>query len=216
MLAGYFFVGSQKRIGSDDPFALLRNLFRQEPHHHQLVLHARAQNFCDLAEHARDLVQPRDVILVMLHRIERNRQRQIGEIGVNAALGGDRHLVFFEPKIGNALLEDANQQVVRKLVLIGESLGRDGLQPLEKRFVRLVPLGNRVERVVGEPVVVAVVPERSRALRKIAQICFVLLVEKTILCGQAVGHRLVILGKNRNGYSDQNRSEKRSAHRNVE
>jgi hypothetical protein len=48
--------------------------------------------------------------------------------------------------------------------------------------------------VVGELVVVAVIAEGSSALGKIAEIGFVLLVEESVLSGDAVGHRFNVLG----------------------
>jgi hypothetical protein len=58
------------------------------------------------------------------------------------------------------------------------------------------------ERVVGEPVVIAVVAEGGRTLRKIAEIGFVLLVEESVLRGQAFGNGFVFLGKNGSDSSD--------------
>jgi len=62
---------------------------------------------------------------------------------------------------------------------------------------------DRAWRIVGEAVVVAVVAEGGRALRKVAEIGFIPLVEKSILRGQAFGKRLLFLGKNRCGGADQ-------------
>ena len=131
-LRGIFFRRHEKRIGVDDALALHRNFLQQKPHRHQLVAHPGAQNFGGLARAPRNLLQPRDVVLVVLDGIERHGQRQIRQIGMDAILLIDRHLVFFEIEVGDALLQDANQQVVRKLILVGEAVGRDRLQPAEE------------------------------------------------------------------------------------
>ena len=104
----------------------------EEAHGHELVFHAGAKDFGGLAEDARDLVKPGDVVLIVLHGVEGNRQRQIGETGMDAVLLVDRHLVLFEVEVGDALLQDANQEVVGELVLIGEAGGRDGLEAGEE------------------------------------------------------------------------------------
>ena len=91
--------------------------------------------------------------------------------------------------------EDSNHEIVRELVLIGEAAGWDGFEPRQESLVSLVALRDGVEGAVGQLVVVAVVAESSGALGKVAQIGFVLLVEKCVLGGDAVGHRFDCLGK---------------------
>jgi len=114
---------------------------------------------------------------------------------MNAALLVDGHLIFFEIVVGDALLEDADEQVVGELVLIGEAAGGDGVEAREKRFVCFVALGDGFERVVGELVVVAIVPEGGGALGEVAQVSFVLLIEKGVLSGYAIGYGLGGLGE---------------------
>ena len=62
-----------------------------------------------------------DVVFVVLDRIERDGERQIREIGMDAVLLVDWHLIFFKVEVGDALLEYANQQVVGELVLVREA-----------------------------------------------------------------------------------------------
>ena len=62
-----------------------------------------------------------DIVLVMLDGIEWNGKRQIGKAGMDAILLVDRHLVFFEIEVGDALLQHADQQIVRELILIRKS-----------------------------------------------------------------------------------------------
>jgi hypothetical protein len=89
-----------------------------------------------------------------------------------------------------------------ELVLVGEAGRRDRLKPGEKRFVRLVPLRDGIERVLAKFVVVAVVPKRGSTLGKIAEVGLVLLVEKSVLCRETTGKRSNLLGKNGAGDSD--------------
>src|SRR5258708_38736617 len=92
--------------------------------------------------------------------------------------------------------------MVGKEVMDGESSARDGFKPGEEGLIRLVVLGDGVERAVGELVVVAVVSEGGSALGKIAEIGLVLLFKKSVLSGEAVGDWLGILGKNGADYGD--------------
>jgi hypothetical protein len=79
---------------------------------------------------------------------------------------------------------------MRQLILVGETGSRDRLEPGQEGFIDLVALGNGSERVVRKLVVVTVVAEGCRALRKVAEIGLVLLVENSILGGNAVGNWL--------------------------
>ncbi len=144
---------------------------------HELVFHASAQDFGGLAQSPRNLVKTRDVVFVVLDRIEGDRKRHIREIGMDAILLIDWHLVLFEVEVGDALLQHANQQVVRELVLIGEAGRRDGFESREEALIGFVPLHDGVERVLGELVVVAIVAEGRGALGKVAQIGLVILLE---------------------------------------
>ena len=125
---GIFFGRQQERIGVDDALTLRGKFLHQESNRHELVFHAGAEDFDGLGQDLRNLVQTRDVVLVVFDGIERHGERQIGEAGMDAVLLVDGHLVFFEVEVGDALLQNANQQVVRELVLIGEAGGRDRLQ----------------------------------------------------------------------------------------
>ena len=71
-----------------------------------------------------------------------------------------------------------------------------------KTFVSLMVLRDGVEGAVRQFVVKAVVAESSGALGKVAQIGFVLLVEKCALGGDAVGHRFDVLSEGTSGYGE--------------
>src|SRR5260221_11864378 len=132
---------------------------------------------------------------------------------MNAILLVDWHLVFFEVEVGHTLLQDTNHEIVGKLVLVGESSARDGFKPGEEGLIRLVVLGDGVERAVGELVVVAVVSEGGSALGKIAEIGFVLLLKKSVLGGEEVGDWLGILGKDGADSGDDEKQGLVMAHR---
>ena len=56
----------------------------------------------------------------------------------------NRHLVFFEIVIGDALLQDSNHQIVGKLIPVVEASGWNGLKPGEEGLVSLVILRDRL------------------------------------------------------------------------
>ena len=65
-----FFCWAEKRIGIDNALTLDWELLDEKPDGHELVLHAGAKDFGGLAEDPWDLVQPGDVVLVVLHRVK--------------------------------------------------------------------------------------------------------------------------------------------------
>src|SRR5882757_9481731 len=62
----------QKRVRRDDTLALRRHFLNEKSHRHQVVLHSRTQHILGLQKNSRNLVQTRDVILVVLDRIQRH------------------------------------------------------------------------------------------------------------------------------------------------
>ncbi len=135
----------QKRVSVDDSLTLNGKFLREKSDGHELVLHASAKDFGGLGEDAGNLVKTRDVVFVVFDGVERDGKRQIGEAGMDAILLVDRHLVLFEVEVGDALLEDANQEVARELVLVRETRARNRFQPGEEGLVSLVALDNGVE-----------------------------------------------------------------------
>ena len=83
-------------------------------------------------------MQPRDVVLVMLYRIEWHGIRQIRQACMDAVKLVDRHLVLFELEVGDALLQAAHENVMRELVLIGEAVGWNRPKPRQKALVDLL------------------------------------------------------------------------------
>ena len=177
--------GDQEGIGGDDAVALRGDLLEQEADGHEVVLHAGAQDFLGLGEDAGDLVEAGDVVLVVLDGVERDGEREVGEVGVRAVHLRDGHLVFFEAVVVEALLEGAHEQVVGELILLGEAGGGDGFEAGEKGLVGGVPAGDAGERVVVELVVVAVVAVGGGALGGVLEVGLILLFEESVLGGEA-------------------------------
>ena len=98
-----------------------------------MILHSRAQHVLGLQQRVRDLMQPRDVVLVMLDRVERHRVRQIGQPRMNAALRRHRHLVILQIEVIDVLLHVPQKEVVRRPILLAEPLGRNRLDLRQKR-----------------------------------------------------------------------------------
>src|SRR5271156_5653408 len=133
----------------------------------------------------------------MLDGIERHAERKVGEIGMDAALLIDGHLVFLKLEVGDALLEDADEGIVGKLALIGEAGGGDGVEAGEEGLVYLFAVGDGGEGVVGEFIVEAVVAVGGGAVGIVAEVGFVLLVEEGVLGDEAVWERLGVDGGGR-------------------
>ena len=98
----------------------------------RLILHARTKHLFGLREDARDLVQTRDVVLVLLHRIQGNGERQIGEMQLRAAIWLTGISYSLKPMVLDALLERARQDLVRQRVLLREPCHRDRFQARKK------------------------------------------------------------------------------------
>jgi len=105
----------------------------------------------------------------------------------------DRHLIFLEVEIGEALPQDADQKVVGELILFRESRGRYGLEPGKKILIGLVALTDGRKRVLGELVVVPVVTEGGGALGEVAEVRLVLFFEERVLRGDSVTKRRDVL-----------------------
>ena len=150
-----------------------------------MVLDPGAHDLLGLEQRLRDLMQPRDVVLVMLDGIERDGVRQVGEVRVDASLGIDRHLVVLQVVIIHPLLQVAEEEVVGGPVLLAESLGRDGLDARQKAGVDLVPVGDGGQRVVAELVVVAVVADGRGPGGGELEVRLPRLLEERVLRGEA-------------------------------
>src|SRR5712675_773280 len=135
---GILFCRKQERIRIHDALTLSRNLLEKKADRHKVVLHAGAKHLSGLAERARDLTKPRYVVFIVLHRVERNRKRQIGDTSVDAVKLINRHLVFFQIEVDDTLLEDSNKKIVGELILVREAIRADGIEAAQEAAVRLI------------------------------------------------------------------------------
>src|SRR5580658_3450691 len=62
----------QERVGGNDPRTLRGYFLEQKAHGHQLIPQARPQDLLRLRENAWNLMQPRDVVLVVPDGVERH------------------------------------------------------------------------------------------------------------------------------------------------
>ena len=86
-----------------------------------------------------NLVEAGDVVLVVLDGVEGHGEREVGEAGVDAAqLPSTRHLVLLQVVVVHALLQVAEEEVVRDAVFFGEAVRGDGLDAGEVGGVDLV------------------------------------------------------------------------------
>ena len=57
-------------------------------------------------------MKTRDVVLVVLDRVERNREWEVRKARMDAALLADWHLVLFEVEVGDPLLQYPKKKIV--------------------------------------------------------------------------------------------------------
>ncbi len=174
----------EEGVGFDDAVALAGDLFEQEADGHEVVFHAGAEDFGGLVEDARNLVETRDVVLVVLDGVEGHGEGKVGEAGVDAVHLVDGHLVFFEVVVVEALLEDAGEEVVGEDVLLGKAGGGDGFEAGEIGDVGGVAAIDGGEGAVGELVVVAIVSVGGGALGGVLEVGLVELFEESVLGGE--------------------------------
>ena len=124
----------------------------------------------------------------------------------------DRHLVLFKIEIRDALLQDTNQQVMRKLILITEPSGRNRIQAVQEVLVCFVPLRDGCERIVIQPVVIAIITESSRPLREISEVGLILLLEERVLLGDSLSRGFHALRNGGNTRSDEKDRRKEDTH----
>src|SRR6185312_2024045 len=159
---------------------------------------------------ARNLVQTSDVVLVMLHGVERNTEWKIGERGVHTVLLVDLHLVVLEAVVHIALRKLALEQLVRQQIAVAHAGGRNGAKAGEEGVGLGVLACNRSHGGVPELIVVAIVSERSCTLRVVLQAKLEVLLKQRVLGGNAVGYgcgRGLCEGKRRQGGDEERAAE---------
>ena len=135
----------QERIRRDHAPALRRYFFDEKAHRHEIVAHSGAQHLFGLRENPRYLVQSGDVIFVMPHRVERHGERQVGQTDLRAVQLADRHFLFLEGVVLDALRERTAQHFVRQRVLLGKAFGADRRQARQELPVSQVISLERLE-----------------------------------------------------------------------
>src|ERR1700722_6301815 len=183
MLSGNFLVGSRK--GSE---AMM-------PSHCAGTFSSRKRTGMSLSFiPARNLMQARDVILVVLDRIQWNGERHIRETRLRPLHVIHRHLVFFELEIRDSLRQRTLHHLVRQFVLFRKAGRRNGVQARQKTLIGgLLTLISR-GRKIFQLIVISVIADGGRAFRVSLEIRLVLLLEKRVLRGNPGGGRFVILG----------------------
>ena len=92
----------------------------------------------------------------MLHRIQRDGQRQVGHLRLRPIHLAERHLEFFEVIVINALLQHARKDFVRQRILRQEAIYPNRLDPRQELPVSDIAGSQRGERYLIETVVVAI------------------------------------------------------------
>jgi hypothetical protein len=169
---------------ADRSLTLRRNLLQQKPRRRQTIFFAQPQHLNRLFKSVRRLMEAGDVILVVLHRIERHGMRKVCDFQVYAIHLRERHLVNLQAIIGDALVEHVQQQIVRKPILLRKTIRRDGSQLRAVGPVGGILFSFRGQRTFIQQRVAPVIAIRRRKLRRSLHVVFELLPEEKILCRQ--------------------------------
>ncbi len=98
----------EEGVGGDHALSLAGNLFGDESDGDEVIVHSGAEDFLGLEEGARDLVEARDVVLVVLDGIEWHGKREVGEVDMDATAAAgcaEGHLELFEVVVLRRALE---------------------------------------------------------------------------------------------------------------
>ena len=128
----------------------------------------------------RHLVQARDVILIVLGAVERHRRDELRKRQMHAVELVERHLVQLQIGRVDVVAELAHHQLLIEPVLFAEARGVDRLEARKEcRGVFLLLLHMR-DRRIRPLVVVAIVAEDGRELRRFLEVPLPLLGEQII------------------------------------
>ncbi len=130
-----------------------------------MIVQAKLHVGRHLVEHARNLVQAGDVVLVVLGVGEGHLRGYGGKAEVDATKLLNRHLPVMELGAINGLFEVAHHELLVKRLVVRESRGVDGLEDFELLLRVLDLFGNCVRRVIAEAVVVASITDVGREFR---------------------------------------------------
>jgi hypothetical protein len=137
-----------------------------------MVVHADGHVGGHLVKGLGNRVQPRDPVVVVLHRSETQLGHQLRVGGVNAAHLVHGHLPLFEIRSLGILGKMAQQKLTADLLLVSQSSGVDGRQPHQEVLFALKPVVDRLHRVIGDLIVVPLVAYRRGKLRGMLESVF--------------------------------------------
>src|SRR5579862_3797053 len=83
-------------------------------------------------------MEPSDVVLVLLHGVERYSERQVSESDMRTTHLADGHLVLFEGVIVHVLLQRTQQHFVGHHILFRKASGWNGCKARDKGLVALM------------------------------------------------------------------------------
>ena len=167
---------------------LLDHFFQQVLRRHHLVGHALARHRSDLVEQRRHRLQARQVVVVLLGAVERDRADEAGQRDVHAAHLVQRHLVELEVVGAQRVLQLAHHQLLVQLVAVGKAAGVDRLEALEEILGRLMVGLQMRQRGIAPAIVVAQVAEDGGELGAVLQRVLPLLGEQRVEGLHATGH----------------------------
>ncbi len=121
-----------------------RHLLQQKLGRHQMVAQAELHVGGHLIEHPWQLVQPGNIVLIILHRLERHLPGHGSVVQVHAIHLVNRHLPVIELRALHGLTQVAHHELPIEHLLFGESRGVDRLEDFELLFCILHLFGNRL------------------------------------------------------------------------
>ena len=157
---------------------LVERLFQQVLRRHAPVLHADRHVLSHLRKCRGQRMQPRDPVVVIFHRGETQHGRQPRIVVVDAAHLVHRHLPLLELRAFLVQFEFAHEQILARLLLVGEPGGVDRRQAQQKLLLPRQRVIHRLHGVVAGLVVVALVAEGRGKLGIVLELVLPVLVEE--------------------------------------
>ena len=134
-----------------------------------MVVHADGHIRCYLFKGLGNGVQTGDPVVVILDRGEAQLRRKVGVRGVDAAELVDGHLPILELSALRVVGKLAQHQFATGLLLVGEPCGINGRQAHHVVLFALQPDVFRLDGIVVDAVVVALVAQPGGKLRGVLQ-----------------------------------------------
>ena len=206
ILGNAFLVGGRNRRGKHlqrqreravgrflrrDPLRLRQHLLHQILGRRALVVGAGLHVRHNLRERVRDLAQPRNVVVVIVGRIERGVLRQLRQVKLDAVVLVHRHLPLFERRAFLVFDQRAQHQLGGELLLLRQPVAVDGGKAVNVTASARERVVDRAGRVVGQLRVVALVAEVGRVLRIMPQLVLPDVVEQVVQLARTRGNVLL-------------------------